>query len=183
MPNYKRNYVPGGTYFFTVVTHERRPFLTSELARTCLREAIEKEQKKRPFDLFAIVLLPDHLHAIWTLPPDDHDYSVRWAAIKENFTRQYLKKGGSEGGVSRSRKKHRERAVWQRRFWEHTCRDEDDLKRFLDYLHWNPCKHRLVESVKEYSWSTFQKFVKLGEYEENWGDADPCPDWDEPEWE
>ena len=69
--------------------------------------------------------------------------------------------------MSRSRKKHRERAVWQRRFWKHTCRDEDDLKRFLDYLHWNPCKHGLAQSVKDYPYSTFQRFVKLGEYEEN----------------
>jgi putative transposase len=183
MPEYRRNYVPGGTYFFTVVTQDRRPFLTTETARACLHQAIEKEQKKRPFDLFAIVLLPDHLHAIWTMPPDDDNYSVRWAAIKETFTREYLKKGGTEGIASRSRKKHRERAVWQRRFWEHTCRDEDDLKRFLDYLHWNPCKHGLVQHVKDYPWSSFQKFVKLGEYEENWGSVDPCPEFDEPEWE
>src|SRR4026208_11239 len=116
MPNYRRNYLPGGTYFFTVVAYNRRPFLTTEIARTCLREAIEKEQKKRPFELFAIVLLPDHLHAIWTLPPGDDAYSQRWSAIKETFSRAYLKKGGREGTISHSRKKHRERAIWQRRF-------------------------------------------------------------------
>src|SRR5262245_6926147 len=148
MPNYRRNYVPGGTYFFTVVTHERRPFLTTELAKTCLRTAFEKEKEKRPFEIVAIVLLPDHLHTIWTLPTGDDNYSRRWASIKESFTREFLKNGGAEGTRSVSRRKHRERSVWQRRFWEHTCEDEDDLKRFLDYLHWNPCKHGLVNRVK-----------------------------------
>jgi putative transposase len=183
MPNYKRNYVPGGTYFFTVVTHERRPFFTTEIARTCLRDAIAKQQAKRPFEMVAVVLLPDHLHTIWTLPPGDDDFSIRWAGIKEAFSREYLKNGGLEGSLSNSRKKHRERAIWQRRFWEHTCRDEDDLKRFLDYLHWNPCKHGLAKNVKDYAYSTFQQFVKLGEYDENWGTNDPCPDFDDPEWE
>src|SRR5262245_43113897 len=114
MPNYRRSYVPGGTYFFTVVTHERRPFLTSELSRTCLREALESEQSKRPFEILAMVLLPDHLHTIWTLPPDDDNYSVRWAAVKESFTRAFLKRGGEEGTISTSRSKYRERAIWQR---------------------------------------------------------------------
>src|SRR5436190_4354516 len=136
MPNYRRNYVPGGTYFFTLVTHARRRFLTTALARVCLREALSDEQQARPFEIVAIVLLPDHLHTIWTLPPNDDKYSLRWAAIKESFTRKYLAAGGREGEISASRKKHRERAVWQRRFWEHTCENEDDLKRFFDCLHW-----------------------------------------------
>lgn len=89
MPNYRRNYVPGGTYFFTVVTHQRRRFLTNDLARMCLRQAIRKELDKRPFDLFAIVLLPDHFHTIWTLPPGDANYSLRLERIKSDFTRRY----------------------------------------------------------------------------------------------
>src|SRR6476646_7118715 len=97
MPNYRRNYVPGGTYFFTVVTHERRPILTTDIGRKCLRAAIEDEQKQRPFDVVAIVLLPDHLHTIWTLPENDVRYSLRWRRIKQRFTDAYLAEGGAEG--------------------------------------------------------------------------------------
>jgi putative transposase len=181
MPNYRRNYVPGGTYFFTLVTHHRRPFLTTDLARDCLRNALEDELTARPFQKFAIVLLPDHLHAIWTLPPGDAEYSVRWEKIKSDFTRTYLKRGGIDGAPSTSRLRHRERSVWQRRFWEHTCRDEDDLKRFLDYLHGNPVKHGLATRVRDDPWSTFRKFVKMGEYPLDWGAKDPCPGFHTPE--
>lgn len=183
MPNYRRNYVPGGTYFFTLVMHERRPILTTDLGRRSLRQALEKVREKRPFEIVAMVLLPDHLHTIWTLPPGDDKYSIRWARIKEEFTRVYLQGGGAEGTLSQSRLRHRERAVWQRRFWEHTCRDEDDLKRFFDYLHWNPVKHGLVARVRDYPWSSFHRWVKLGEYSEHWGEVDPCPGWNDPEWE
>ena len=114
MSNYRRYRVAGGTYFFTLVTHQRRPVFSDELARKCLRDAIHTEQAKRPFELFAIVLLPEHLHCVWTLPPGDDKYSLRWAKIKEEFTRSYLKAGGDEGESSASRQKHRERAVWAR---------------------------------------------------------------------
>jgi putative transposase len=149
MPEYHRNYVPGGTYFFTVVSHERRPILTSEQGRACMRQAFKKVREKFPFEVFAIVLLPHHLHTIWRLPEKDDQYAVRWARIKEEFTRNFLNAGGGEAEHSRSRQRHRELAVWQRRFWEHTCRDDDDLKRFLDYLHWNPVKHGLVSRVQD----------------------------------
>jgi putative transposase len=126
MANYRRNYMPGGTYFFTVVTHQRRTLFASERDRVLLREAIETIRKKRPLATLTMVLLPDHLHAIWTLPPDDVDYSTRWRRIKEEFTRSFLSAGGSEGHLSVSRILKAERAVWQRRFWEHTCQDQDD---------------------------------------------------------
>ena len=183
MPNYRRNFVPGGTYFFTVVTHERRPIFTDDLARSCLRKAIQDELEVRPFDNMAICLLPDHFHTVWTLPPGDSDYPLRLNRIKAEFTRAYLKQGGTEGDTTLSRLRKGERAVWQRRFWEHTCEDEDDLKRCLDYTHWNPVKHGLVERVQDYPYSTFLKFVKLGEYPLNWGSVDPCPDYHTPEWE
>jgi putative transposase len=183
MPDYRRNFIPGGTYFFTVVVHERRPIFESETAREFLRNAIRDEKVKRPFDLVAMVLLPDHLHAIWTLPLGDHDFSIRWARIKSNFSRDYLRKGGQEGHSTQSRIRHAERAVWQRRFWEHTCRDEDDLKRCVDYLHWNPVKHGLACKPGDYRWSTFHRFVSEGEYEPDWGREVPFPgsigsDWD-----
>src|SRR5258708_19885079 len=165
MPNYRRNYVPGGTYFFTLVTQDRQPILTSAIARRCLRRAIRAVRRKRPFTLFAIVVLPDHLHAVWKLPPGDSDYSLRWSQIKEEFTRRYLKSGGPEATRSPSRALHRERGVWQSRFWEHTCEDENDLKRCVDYVHWNPIKHKLVSPVRDYSWSSFRRFVRFVEYQ------------------
>ena len=94
MPDYRRNYVPGGTFFFTLVTCWRRPILTTSLARSCLRAALETQRAKRPFTIVAFVLLPDHLHTVWTLPENDHQYPVRWQGIKELFTRAYLRGGG-----------------------------------------------------------------------------------------
>jgi REP element-mobilizing transposase RayT len=96
MSQYRRYFIPGGTYFFTVVTHRRRPFLTSDIARPCLRQAIREVRTKRPLDLVALVLLPDHLHTVWTLPPGDSDYPMRWRKIKEKFTRSFLANGGTE---------------------------------------------------------------------------------------
>src|SRR5262249_43934435 len=144
MPNYRRNYVPGGTYFFTMVVHERRPLFSIEQNRDLLRKAIQEIQAKRSFTNVAMVLLPDHLHCVWTMPAMDADYSTRLRQIKEAFTRSYLESGGKEGRSTESRLRHGERAVWQRRFWEHTCRDQDDLNRCIDYIHWNPVRHGLV---------------------------------------
>ena len=175
MSEYRRNFIPGATYFFTVVVHERRAILTTELGRACLRGAIQDEQAKRPFEILAFVLLPDHLHTIWTMPPEDSNFSMRWARIKSKFSRLYLYAGGRDGTLSASRVRHDECAIWQRRFWEHTCRDEDDLKHCTDYLHWNPVKHGLVKSVKEYPWSSFHRFVRAGEYHQDWGREVPFP--------
>src|SRR5262245_1678082 len=122
MSEYRRWYVPGGTYFFTVVAHERRRFLLDPVARRCLREAIATIREDRPFELLAIVLLPDHLHAMLTLPPGDDDFSTRWKRIKEEFTRTYLEQGGAEGAPSLSRLCRGERAIWQRRFHDHVIR-------------------------------------------------------------
>ena len=174
MSSYRRYFLPGATYFFTVVTYERQPILTQPLARSCLRAAIRTVKQKRPFDLVALVLIPDHIHTVWTLPRGDADYPTRWAQIKESFTRRYLAVGGDEGRRSASRARRRERAIWQRRYWEHTVRDEDDLKRCIDYIHWNPVKHGLVERVQDYPWSTFHRFARLGEYDLAWGGVDPC---------
>jgi putative transposase len=183
MPEYRRNFTPGATYFFTVVAHERRPILTTEIGRACLRRVFLDERAKRPFDLVAIVLLPDHLHSVWTLPWDDSDFSTRWARIKANFTRYYLQAGGQEGSTTASRARHEERAIWQRRFWEHTCRDADDMKHCVDYLHWNPVKHGLVRCVGEYPWSSFHRFVREGEYEPGWGGGVSFPGPIGVEWE
>jgi putative transposase len=182
MPDYRRWYVAGGTYFFTVVTHHRRRMLCDELARDCLREAIETVRKTRAVEIVALVLQPDHLHTVWTLPPGDADYPTRWRRIKEEFTQKYLLHGGREAAPGASRIRCEERGVWQRRFWEHSVRDEEDLKRCVDYVHWNPKKHGLVRNIRDWPWSSFHRYVKLGEYEIDWGATDPAPGYDEPEW-
>jgi putative transposase len=182
MSNYRRYYVPGGTYFFTCVTHRRQPILTTDLGRKCLHAAIETVQKKHPFEIVAVVLLPDHWHTIWSLPVGDDRYPLRWMRIKEEFTELWLTQGGNESPQSKSRQKHRQRGIWQKRYWEHAVRDEADLQRCADYIHWNPRKHNLVENIADWPWSSFHRFVAAGEYEPAWGSSDPTPGWDAPEW-
>jgi putative transposase len=182
MPNYRRYYVPGGTYFFTCVTYQRRPILTTELGRQCLHAAIDTVRKTHPFEIVAIVLLPDHWHTIWSLPSGDDRYPLRWMRIKEEFTESWLANGGTELKQSESRAKHRQRGVWHKRYWEHTVHDENDLQRCADYIHWNPRKHNLVQNVADWRWSSFHRFVSAGEYEPDWGRSDPTPGWDDPEW-
>ncbi|MEN6448879.1 MAG: transposase [Thermoguttaceae bacterium] len=182
MSDYRRWCAPGGTYFFTLVTERRRPILVTDLARRCLHDAIDEVRGDWPFELVAIVLLPDHLHAIWTLESGDDRYAIRWKRIKEEFTRRYLERGGEELPPNASRLRHQERGIWQRRYWEHCVRDEDDLKQCVDYIHWNPRKHSYVSNVRDWPWSSFRRFVALGEYTLDWGVQDPTPGYDDPEW-
>lgn len=179
MTNYRRASIAGGTFFFTVVTHGRRSFLTDPLARSILRTALREVRSRRPFAIDAIVLLPDHLHTVWTLPPGDADFSTRWRQIKTLFTKRWIASGGVEGSPSISRLMKGERVVWQRRLFEHACRDEADLKRCIDYLHANPLKHGLVERVRDWKWSSFHRHVQLGEYAPDWGSAN---EWFGDEW-
>ncbi|HEY4259891.1 MAG TPA: transposase, partial [Schlesneria sp.] len=144
MPNYRRYFVPGGTYFFTIVTANRHPLFRNDRARTILGQAIRDELTNKPFEQIAIVLLPDHLHAIWALPSGDEDYPTRWKSIKARFTKDWISSGGDELPTSRGYRKQRRRGVWQARFIEHTIRDERDLHHHADYLHWNPVKHQLA---------------------------------------
>ena len=127
MSRYRRNRI-GQVFFFTVVTDQRRPILTTDLGRRALREAISRTQRTMSFNIVAIVLLPNHLHTIWELPLGDTDYSTRWRLIKTTFTKIWRSHGGSTASRSSSRVKRGEQGVWQRRFFEHTCRDERDLK-------------------------------------------------------
>ena len=124
MPNYRRAFRPGGTFFFTLVTHRRGRFLCDDLARALLRRSIDACRAVAPFEVDAFILLPDHLHAIWTLPEGDADFSSRGSRIKKRFTHEWVAAGGSEGAVTDSRRRNRRRGVWQRRFWEHVIRDE-----------------------------------------------------------
>ena len=119
MPNYQRWRIAGGSFFFTVVTELRRPILTTDLGRQCLHEALDEVRVEKPFEIFATVLLPDHIHILWNLPAGDSDYSSRWGDVKTAFTKRFLERGGLESPISESRRKKGERGIWQRRFWEH----------------------------------------------------------------
>ena len=118
-----------------------------------------------------MVILPDHLHTIWTLPSNDSDFSTRWKRVKAAFTRRYL--AGTGEDVSDSMRGKGEQGVWQRRFWEHMIRDQDDFNRHCDYIHYNPVKHGLVNSPLEWKHSSFKRFVDKGIYEANWGQSSP----------
>lgn len=168
MPNYRRAYQRGGTYFLTLVTHQRMRLFDDALARRCLHESIALTRSDRPFDLVAAALLPDHVHLILTLPEGDADFSTRVGAIKGRFTRRWLPAGGIEGQQSASRDRQEYRAVWQKRFWEHVVRDEDDLIRCLDYVHYNAVKHGLAACPHAWPWSTFHRFVRAGKYDPTW---------------
>jgi putative transposase len=167
MTSYRRNIIAGGVYFFTVNLAERRSRLLTEHVEL-LRAAFRYARQHKPFTIDAIVVLPDHLHTIWTLPEGDGDFAVRWALIKARFSR------GLAGGepVSSSRLRKRERGIWQRRYWEHTIRDEADFTRHVDYIHFNPVKHGHVEHVAAWPFSSFRRMVQLGLYPENWA-AEP----------
>jgi putative transposase len=168
MPEYRRPFAPGGTFFFTGVTQDRQPILCSVVARTLLRSAIETTRTERPFELLAFVLFDEHLHSIWELPPGDSDFSTRWGAIKGRFTRAFLLQGGRESAVSTDRARHGGRGIWQARFYDHLIRDEQDFSNHLDYVHFNPVKHGRTECPHAYPFSTFGKWVKKNAYERDW---------------
>jgi len=168
MPEYRRYYQPGGSYFFTVVTEGRAPILCTDRARPLLRHAIHEARKRLPFKIDAFVLLPDHLHAIWNLPVGNNDYSKRWSMIKRLFTQAWLGAGGNERRTSDSRDKNRRRGVWQRRFWEHLLRDEADFEKHCDYIHFNPVKHGHVTCPHAWPYSTYDRFVREGYYAADW---------------
>jgi putative transposase len=168
MSHYIRSFKPGGTFFFTVVSDHRRPFLTDMLARYALRCAIEETREKYPFHQDAIVLLPEHIHCIWTLPEEDTDFSLRWKVIKHKFTRIFLKNGGKSLPVSHSRQLHKKRGLWQRRFWEHTVRNEKEFETLCNYIHYNPVKHGHASCPHIWPFSTFAQFVKNNLYPADW---------------
>jgi len=162
MPDFRRYFVPGGTYFFTLVTAGRNPLFRHQDARTLLGNTMREARKDAPFETVAIVLLPNHLHAIWTLPPGDGDYPRRWQAIKARFTSAWLASGGAEAEVTPGYRRQRRRGVWQPRFMEHTIRDERDLHQHADYIHYNPVKHGYVLCPNEWPWSSFHRYVVSG---------------------
>ncbi|MDR3492746.1 MAG: transposase [Gammaproteobacteria bacterium] len=160
MKNVRRIYVPGICYFFTVVTYKRRPILCSEYAINRLRNAFHYTKLKHPFKMPAIVILPDHLHCLWQLPENDSDFSKRWRIIKHYFS----------VGMSSETTVGKNKQIWQPRFWDHIIRNEKDLHRHLDYIHYNPVKHGYVKKPLDWPYSSFKRFVKEGAYETDWGE-------------
>ena len=169
MSRYRRVKIPGGTYFFTQVTYLRNRWLCKEISRHTLRKAIELVKQQYPFTIDAFVLLPDHFHCIWTLPPGDADYSNRMRLIKVYMTKNCGKQLNISAFVGASRQKRRESNLWQRRFWEHYIRDENDFERHCDYIHYNPVKHGLCSAPKDWQYSSFHRFVCNGVYPSDWG--------------
>ena len=165
MTDYRRAYAFGATWFFTVNLAERQGNLLLVDHIDSLRAAFDYVKQRHPFRMDAVVILPDHLHCIWTLPSGDTDFSMRWNLLKGHFSRA-INKGEK---ISVSRAKRRERGIWQRRFWEHLIRDENDLNKHIDYIHWNPVKHGWAKRVADWPYSSFHKFVTLGNYSANWG--------------
>ena len=157
----------GGTFFFTLVTYKRRPILCDPANVDLLRDVIGDVKKRHSFEIDAFVLLPDHLHCIWTLPDGDRDFSTRWRLIKSGFSRRC--NGRYKIQPSDSRFKKRESTLWQRRFWEHRIRDEKDMFHHTDYIHYNPVKHGLVASPEAWQFSSFHRHVKEGIYDKGWG--------------
>ena len=166
MSNYRRAQVPGGTYFFTINLLERRRRLLVEHIDD-LRAAFRATHAVRPFEVIAIVILPDHLHCLWRLPPGDSDNANRWAQIKSGFSRRL------PPGERRSAQRvcRRERGIWQRRYWEHLIRNDNDLQRHADYIHFNPVKHGHVSRVVDWPYSSFRRWVADGVYGLEWGSA------------
>jgi putative transposase len=169
MPDYRRYFVPGGTYFFTLVTYHRRPLFAQPVHVRFLREAAASVQRESPFRFLAAVVLPEHMHFVRTLPAGDCDYSSRIGRMKVRFTRQLPDSAFDIAEVSESRRKHHESNIWQRRFWEHTIDDESELHAFVDYIHYNPVKHGVASCPHAWSASSFRRWVALGHYKYCWG--------------
>ena len=161
---YRRADVKGGTYFFTVNLADRQGSLLVDKI-DILRNTMSLVMRRHPFIIDAIVILPEHLHALWTLPEGDNDYATRWMLIKSSFSRQ-IPQGEHR---SASRKKKGERGIWQRRYWEHLIRDDRDYSRHVEYIHYNPVKHGYVPCASDWQYSSIHRYIAGGLVEKNWG--------------
>jgi len=167
MTNYRRNFIKGGIYFFTVTLSNRKSRLLIDEIEL-LRQSFQRVRNEMPFDINAMVVLPEHLHCVWSMPVGDSDFSTRWKKIKAGFSRCLPKAGQRR----ESQIKKGERGIWQRRYWEHTLRDEEDFLRHVEYIHYNPVKHGHVRRVSDWPYSTFHRYVREGKYPADWAD---CP--------
>lgn len=174
---YRRTSVPGASYFFTLVTHQRKRVFADARNVERWHAAVSKVQRTRPFIVEAQVVLPDHVHMIWTLPENDADYATRIRLVKTALTKDVsLQATGATTNASRAGKG--ERDVWQRRYWEHLIRDERDFQAHVDYIHLNPVQHGFVARPGDWLHSTFRSWLEQGAYEPWWGSEDmpPLPD-------
>jgi putative transposase len=164
MRRYLRARVPGGVYFFTVVLESRRnnDLLIRHIEH--LRDAFRRTRRDWPFIIEAICVLPEHLHCIWRLPEGDADFPTRWSLIKQRFSRQIP----AGEAIATSRQRKGERGIWQRRYWEHVIRDERDYRQHMDYIHYNPVRHGLVERPLDWPYSSLPKMVAAGLYPADW---------------
>ena len=164
MSNYRRAVLSGGTFFFTVVTQNRKAVFDNEQTINVLRKAFAREIQRRPFCLEAIVVLPDHLHCVWQLPENDSNFSSRWREIKKFTTKE----------LTGTRNRNGEGDLWQRRFWEQQIRGDADWSMHLDYIHYNPVKHGYVKAARQWRYSSFMKWVRRGVYAADWGVVEPA---------
>jgi putative transposase len=168
MTDYRRAFLPGGCYFFTAVTQDRRPLFAEPDNVERLREGFRRVMAAHPFAIDAVVIMPDHVHTVWRLPDDDADYPLRWRKIKH-----FVSVGMAAGAVRASLSRRREKGVWQRRYWEHAIRDEADWQRHVDYVHFNPVKHGYVNRPGEWPYSSFHRALAAGWYDSGWGEQLP----------
>ena len=169
MPRYIRSSAQGGIYFFTLVAYERRKILCNDDFLHAFRQSIKHIQQQYPFEILAWVQMPDHLHCIWQLPIDDSNFSMRWSQIKRLTTKACPQYHLSLNNLSASKMKRNEKGIWQRRFYEHKIRNEQDLITHMDYLHYNPVKHGVVDNVMDWQYSSFHRLVREGSYPADWG--------------
>jgi putative transposase len=162
MVRYRRNYAAGGTFFFTVTLANRASRVLIDRI-DALRDAVAATRRNHPFTIDAVVVLPDHLHMVMTLPEADADYPNRWSLMKRGFTERVI-----ESGITVPRRHNGELALWQDRFWEHTIRDASDFARHVDYVHFNPVKHGLVQRVSDWPHSSFHRYVRHGTLPLDW---------------
>jgi putative transposase len=160
---YRRAGTSGGTFFFTVNLADRASRLLTEHI-DLLRDSVHKVMSTHPFKIVALVVLPEHLHAVWTLPAGECDYPLRWSLIKAGFSRGLVQ----TEPVGRSRRRRRERGIWQRRYWEHRIRDETDLARHVDYIHINPVKHGHVSTPADWPYSSIHRYIRQGIVATDW---------------
>lgn len=161
--DYRRAFVPGGTYFFTVNLVNRRSRLLVERV-DALREVVREIRARHPCKILAWVALPDHIHAVWELPPKDADFATRWALIKAGFSRRITPKER----IAASRVRKGERGIWQRRFCENLIRDDDDLARHVDYVHINPARHGYAPRASDWPWSSIHRYIRSGTHAPDW---------------
>ena len=175
---YRRAKVAGASYFFTIVTHDRHPIFRNVEAVALFQTGLKRIKSRHPFEVDAFVILPDHIHMVWTLPDGDAEFSTRWRLIKEAFTKPFVWQR-QQLDRSTSRLAKGEQAIWQRRFWEHVVRDEADYAAHIDYIHYNPVRHGLASAARDWPYSSFSSCVERGVYEPHWGadEMPPMPEW------